>query len=241
MLAPIKHGLGYLIENLYYFTDNYVLAIVLLTIIVKTALLPLTVTQLRSQAAMSELQPKIKELQKKYKNDKETLNVKTMELYKEHNANPLMGCLPILIQFPIIIALFAILKEPDVWIFHDMADKGASILSDSFLWVKNLAQPDMLGNVINSSWADKIPGLFPIMAAVLTYLQFVIASPTADMNGSEAGQSMQKNMKLFMPIMILLFARSMSSALVMYWVTSNIYQICQQVIIKRIKDRRKAS
>ncbi len=240
MLGPIKNLMGYVINNLYFLTGSYVLAIVLLTIIVKTLLLPLTISQLKSQAAMSELQPKIKELQKKYKNDKETLNIKTMELYKEHNANPLAGCLPLLIQVPIIFALFGVMKEPGVYVFQNLADKGAEIVGKGFLWVPNLAQPDLLSNIVQNDMAGMFPGLFPLMAAVLTYLQFKIA-PAQSMDSGEKAQDMMKSMLTVMPLMIYVFGRSMSAALVIYWVVSSIYQIAQQVIIKKLKDRRKMS
>ncbi|PID83027.1 MAG: sporulation protein [Clostridiales bacterium] len=229
--------MGFIIKNLYSMTGMYVLSIVILTIIVKTALLPLVLSQLKSQEALSKIQPKLKELQKKYKNDKETLNIKTMELYKENNANPFASCLPLLIQLPIIIALFAVLKEPEVYIFSSFANQGKEIIESGFLWVPNLAQPDMLNNVINLSFSKSIPGLLPIAAAILTYLQFVVASPMASMD--EQSQSMTKNMKMIMPVMILLFSSSMSAGLVIYWVVSNVYQICQQVLIKKIKDSKK--
>ncbi len=240
MLEPIKQGMGFVIRHIYDFTGMYVLAIAMLTIIVKTALLPLVLKQLRSQEAMAKLQPKLKEIQKKYRNDKETQNIKTMELYKEHNANPFASCLPLLIQIPIIWALFGVFKNPQKYIFSDLADQGLSIVENKFLWVKNLAQPDMISNIFSFDGAGSIPGIFPIAAAALTYLQFVVASPTADLQAQGGqGEAMTRNMKILMPLMILMFSRQMSAALVIYWVVSNIYQICQQILIRKSKDKKK--
>ncbi len=237
MLGPIKTLMGYVINSLYSLTGSYIFAIVLLTIIVKTLLLPLAISQLRSQEQMAKIQPKMKELQKKYKNDKETLNIKTMELYKEHNANPLMGCLPLLIQLPIILALFGVMKEPNIYVFQNLADKGASIVGQGFLWVPNLAQPDLLSNIVKNDMSAMFPGLLPLIAAILTYLQFKIA-PAQQMDSGDAGQGMMKSMVTVMPLMIYVFGRSMSAALVIYWIVSNIYQIAQQVVLKELKDRR---
>lgn len=91
---------------------NYGLAIIIFTVIVKLLLLPLTIKQLRSSAKMQEIQPKIQELNKRYKNDKEKLQQETMKLYSEHKYNPLSGCLPLLIQLPILLSLYQVIIRP---------------------------------------------------------------------------------------------------------------------------------
>lgn len=102
---------------------NYGLAIILFTIIIKACLLPLTIKQLKSSAKMQELQPKLQELQKKYKNDREQLNKEMMSFYRENNFNPASGCLPILVQMPIIISLYYTISGPLSYMLGKSADQ----------------------------------------------------------------------------------------------------------------------
>lgn len=115
----------------YHLTGNYGLAIMLLTLIVRVLLYPLTHKQLKSMQQIQKLQPRIKRLQEKYKNDKEKLNQELMKLYKEEGVNPASGCLPLLAQMPILILLFQVLMS------HKFE-------SPSFLWIKDLSKPDIV-------------------------------------------------------------------------------------------------
>ena len=114
-------------------TDKYVgnfgISIIIVTILIKIALLPLTLKQDKSMKEMKKLQPKIEKIKKDYAHDKQMLNIKTMELYKEHKVNPLGGCLPLLLQLPILFALFGVLRN------------GIIPKDSSFLWLK-LSVPD---------------------------------------------------------------------------------------------------
>lgn len=152
------NALGRLLEGIYNvvkatgldfeYLSAYAIAIIITTIIFKLILLPLTLKQTRSMKEMQNIQPKIKEIQEKYKNDKQKLNQKTMELYKEHNVNPFGGCLPLLIQFPIIIAFFKLLREPYKFMFGGNPDNIEAIkeaatyyyqsVNKGFLWIKDL-------------------------------------------------------------------------------------------------------
>ncbi|MBS9776156.1 MAG: membrane protein insertase YidC [Fusobacterium sp.] len=152
---------------------NFGLSIIIVTIIIKVLSLPLTLKQDKSMRAMKKLQPKLKELKEKYANDKQTLNIKTMELYKENKVNPAGGCLPLLIQLPILIALFNVLRN------------GIIPADSTFLWLR-LAEPDPyyilpLVNGAVSFLQQKISGtsdnpqmknmmyMFPIMMIVISY------------------------------------------------------------------------
>jgi YidC/Oxa1 family membrane protein insertase len=106
----ILDALGQVLAFLYQVIPNYGVAIILLTLLIRLVLLPLGIKQVRSMQAMQAVQPKVKELQKKYKSDKQKLNEETMKLYREHGVNPLSGCLPLLAQLPVLIALFAVLR-----------------------------------------------------------------------------------------------------------------------------------
>ena len=162
LFDTLVKGMSDFVNVLYMFTNsigipNYGLAIILLTVIIKMVLYPLTKKQMLSMRSMQQLQPKIKELQSKYKDkDKQVLQQKTMELYKEHNINPMAGCLPLIIQMPILIALYRALYKFD---FINLAHA-------SFLWVPNLKHPD--------------PYVLPLIAGVATFLQSKLTTTTAD-------------------------------------------------------------
>jgi YidC/Oxa1 family membrane protein insertase len=136
-------GLGAVLAFFYRFVPNYGVAIILLTLAIRVLLLPLAVKQIRSMQAMQVIQPKVKELQRKYKGNRERLNQEMMALYKEHGVNPLSGCLPILAQFPVLIALFAVLRFPQglTHIPHNDADPIVSVQhGDSQLYVDLINQ-----------------------------------------------------------------------------------------------------
>ena len=99
---------------IYDVVGNYGLSIIVLTIVIKVVLLPLGVKQIKSMQAMQAIQPKVKELQKKYKGNKAKVQEETMKLYKEAGVNPLGGCLPLLLQFPILIAMYAVIRAPEL-------------------------------------------------------------------------------------------------------------------------------
>lgn len=208
----IAGPLGSLLNFLYGVVSNYGLAIILFTLIIKLVLLPLTIQQLKQTKQMSEVQPKLKELQEKYKNDKEKLNIKTMELYKEHKVNPVGGCLPLLIQLPIIFGLFAVLREPTKYIADP---RFAEAVNEGFFWIKNLSEPDL--------W------ILPILAGITTYFS---------MNGPGAApvqNQTMKTMNMIFPVMILWWGRSFPAGLTLYWVVSNVFQMGQQYFMPKVK------
>lgn len=211
-LNALARPLGALLKVIFDLTNNYGLSIILFTVVVKLLTVPLTIKQNKSMKELQEIQPKLKKLQEKYKNDTEQLNIKTMELYKEHNISPFGGCLPLLIQFPIIIGLFAALREPGVYVFESQAAYEA--INTSFLWLPNLATAD--------------PWILPLLAGITTYL----SSVTMTAKGATVDQS-QKIMTYFMPIMIFWWGKSFPAGLTLYWVVSNVFQIVQQLIMRR--------
>jgi len=231
----LREILGLVLHYIYMIIPSYGWSIIIFTIIVKAALVPLTIKQLKSTKEMQKIQPELKKLQDKYKNDKEQLNVKQMELYKEHNINPFAGCLPLLIQFPIIIALFTVLREPLQYVF--MGDAGAYMdaIGQSFLWLKDLSQPDLLGSMIPGlpEVVAGFPGILPLTSALLTYFSF------STMNSGQAENQMTKSMKLVMPVMILMWGTSFSAGLILYWTVSNAFQLVQQTLIQGVKKNDK--
>ncbi len=136
---------------------SYGLAIIILTVIIKIILYPLTAKQIASTKAMSEMQPKIKALQEKYKDDKQTLNVKLSEMYKEHGINPLAGCLPLLVQMPIMIGIF--------YGIRDFNYVGPS----NFLWMQSIGEPDPYF-------------ILPVLSALTTFIQSKQTMPSTGDN-----------------------------------------------------------
>lgn len=192
------------LDVLFKYTNSYGLSIIGLTIIIKVVLFPLTYKQLHSMKKMQEIAPLQKKLQEKYKNDKERLNREIMELYRKHKVNPAGGCLPLLIQFPFLIALFRLLQSPEAF--------GFILPEESlrFLWIANLNKPDVLY-------------IIPILAGVTTYIQ-------SKMTATDASQN---TMTIFMSFFIAWMSSRFAAGLALYWVVSNIFQIVQQYLMTK--------
>ncbi|MCK5764071.1 MAG: YidC/Oxa1 family membrane protein insertase [Clostridiales bacterium] len=224
----ISTPLGSLLSFIFNFTHNYALSIIILTILIKVVLFPLSITQIKSTKKMGVIQPKIKELQAKYKNDKEQLNIKTMELYKENKINPLSGCLPMLIQLPILFGLFAVLRDPTTHVFNGSVELSAAALGQGFLWVKDLSMPDLISNVwpAGPSFLIGLPGILPILSSISTYIQMSTMSTTQN--------STTKTMAYTMPLMILWFGKTFTAGLMIYWTVSNLFQMVQQYFTNKV-------
>jgi YidC/Oxa1 family membrane protein insertase len=216
----------------------YSISIILSTIIFKFIVMPLTLKQTRSMKKMQEMGPQIKELQEKYGKDPQTMQRKQMELYKEANYNPASGCLPLLIQMPILISFFYVLQQPVKFIFQDQAFYDS--INKSFLWIKDLGFAENFifdGNLINGlSMGMSLPfvgAAFPILAAITgisTYLTSKMSmSGQPVMN--EQQMASQKTMTVMMPIMIFVMSLNFPSGLGLYWVISNVFQLVQQYVI----------
>jgi YidC/Oxa1 family membrane protein insertase len=134
-------GIGWLLARLYDLTGNLGISIIILTLVFRIVLLPLGIKQIKSMQAMQALQPKIKEIQKKYKGNKQKVQEQTMKLYQEYGVNPLGGCLPLLLQFPILIAMYSVIRAPIPYAESDPAKppgvefKGNHLPEDSQLFI----------------------------------------------------------------------------------------------------------
>ncbi len=201
--------IAWCVEKLYGFTvdlhiGSYALAIIILTAIVKLALYPLSRSQLRATRKMQELQPQIDEIRRKYKNkDPQRMNQLTMELYKENNASPFAGCLPLLVQFPVLIGLYQALINFN---YVNAADAG-------FFWIPSLSQTDPYY-------------ILPVMAGVFTYFQSKVSTTNPE-------DRTQKIMLIMMPIMIVWISATVPSGMSIYWVTFSVAGIIQQVYVNR--------
>ena len=223
ILGVIAKPLGWLLSFLYGFIDNYGITIIVFTIIVKLCLYPLYIKQTTSTARMSEIQPKMAALQRKYANDKETLNIKMAELYKEEKFNPMGGCLPMLIQMPIIMGLFALLRNPMAYMNNDSM---LFAVHEKFLWIMDLSQPD--------KW------ILPILAGIATFIAFSLNQQQSDDAGAAAQMNgMMKMMKYIFPIMIVWMGRSFPSGLAVYWALGQVMQIFFNLHLKSVRKKMK--
>ncbi|MBQ6400672.1 MAG: membrane protein insertase YidC [Firmicutes bacterium] len=223
VLGIIAKPLGMLLNLLYGFVDNYGISIIIFTVIVKLCLYPLYIKQIKSTARMADLQPKMQEIQNRYANDRETMNIKMQEFYKEEKFNPMGGCLPMLIQMPIIMGLFALLRNPMRYMTDD---NMIFAFHESFLWIKDLSQPD--------------PWILPIIAGVATFFAFTMNRALQDSAAAaNQMQGMTKMMQYIFPVMILWMARSFPSGLALYWAVSQIIQIFFNIHMSMIRKKMK--
>ena len=211
VMYPIKKAL---LWGLIHFAPfgNYGIAILILTVLIRMIFWPLTHKGTESMKRMQALQPKMKAIKEKYKDNPQRQQQETMALYKENKVNPMGGCLPMFIQIPVFIALFAVLRS------------AIELRFSGFLWISDLSEPENL-------FAGMIPivgslNILPLlMSATMMWQQKL--TPTA----GDAQQ--QKMMAIMMPVMMLFFFYSMPSGLVLYWTTSQVLMIAQMLIKKK--------
>ncbi len=207
--------------------SNYAITIIITTIIFKIVTLPFTIKQAKSMAETRAMQPRIQELQKKYGNDQQTLMRKQQELYKETGFNPMSGCLPLLIQMPILIAMYSVFRQPELYAFTDPVMYAS--MDKAFFWIKNL-------NEIDSTM------IMPIITAALSYVQTVVMSPKATDGAKDPTAAMNNSMKYTMPIMMLFIYRSLPAGLPFYWAINTAISIVIQMVINRnIAEKKEAA
>ncbi len=208
--------IGWVLSALYGVIDNYGISIIVLTLLIRLAMVPLYAKQMKSSAKMSEAQSKIKDIQTRYANNREKMNEEMQKLYSEEGINPTSGCLPLLIQMPILLGLFQLLRNP---LTYMTGPDMVVAVHEAFLWVKDLCQPD--------SW------ILPILAGASTYFTF---SMMPQQEGAGMGMS---NMKYFYPILIFLIGRSFPAGLALYWAIGNVFTIGQNFFFNRKKKKEK--
>jgi YidC/Oxa1 family membrane protein insertase len=196
------------------------LAIIGLTIIVRLILFPLTWKQFSSAQAMQAIQPKIKELQKKYKNDRQKLQQETMALYQEHRVNPFASCLPIVLQLPVFISLYAAIAGRGPLSAPQYQASVQALYHAPFLWIPMLGKPD------------------PYYVLLILYVVSQLIS-TELMLVNQTDKS-QKMIMRAMPIMFVIFLWRFPAGLFVYWVTTNIWTIGQQLLIRRVMKPKSA-
>ncbi|OGD29945.1 hypothetical protein A3J02_03580 [Candidatus Azambacteria bacterium RIFCSPLOWO2_02_FULL_46_11] len=203
------------------------LAIIFLTILIRLLLYPLSKKTVVSQMALKEIQPQILEIQRKYKDNKQEQAKATMALYQEKKINPFSGCLPILIQFPILIALYQVfLGGFDPANFKELYSfiSTPSFVNHLFLGLVNLSQPNLI---------------FAVLAGVSQFFQTRMVIPAKPAGAGPAGdkgafsQMLNQQMLYFMPIFTIFIASRLPAALALYWTITNAFSIGQQYIFTK--------
>jgi len=219
--------------------SNVVLAIVVFTVLVRIATYPLTMKQQRSAKAMQEVQPELKRLQEKYKNDREKLAQAQWELYREYGVNPLASCLPLVIQLPIMLALYRAIIATLAATPLQLLDLSGRLwvpelshivpMQNRFLWL-NLAVPDPMY-------------ILPILVLVTTWLQQKLLTPATSPSasgdkGSDQAANVSRQMMMIMPLMFGFFSLSFASGLSIYFIASNLIGIAQYGMMGKVDLRR---
>lgn len=214
----VSEPLNAFLNLLYGWFGNFGWAIIVMTICVKLALWPLTAKSLKSQKKMQELQEPLQALRQKYKSNSQKMNQEMMKFYKEQGVNPLAGCWPMLIQIPIFLGLFWMLRS------------AAELRGAEFLWIKDLSEQDNIADLGSYSL-----NLLPLFMVVTQVIQMKLTPMNLGPNASDQ-QRIQAKMMRMMPYIFLVFLYFFSSALVLYWTIQNVLSIVQTLITKRGSD-----
>jgi len=198
---------------------SYAIAIILVTIALKVVFWPIQAKSIASMKAMQKFQPHVKKLKDKYKDDPQRLNQETMKLYKEHKINPFSGCLPMLVQMPVLIAFYKVLGG------------NCALRGESFLWIKDLAQPD---TIYTLPFALPLLGILAInplpllMAGSMIWQQKITP---------QTGDPQQAKMMMFMPLIMVFMFYNMAAGLTLYWTLQQFLSILQQWLSLRKESR----
>ena len=203
----------YILHFFHQFTGSYGIDIILLTVLLKILTAPLTHKSYSSMKQMAKLQPQMERLKEKYKNDREKLNKEIMEMYRRNGVNPLGGCLPMVVQFPVFIGLYNALYIP------------IELRHAPFLWIKDLSRPDWESLPFTlAGWQVGVPVLTILMGASMFLQQWM--TPTA-------GDPNQRKLMLMMPLIFTFMFVTFPAGLTIYWLVNNVLSIAQQYWINR--------
>ena len=225
-LRPLTYILDIMLNGLYNITKNYAWAIILFTLLFKIITYPLNHASYKSMRRMQLVNPKIERIREQYKDNPEKLNAEIMAIYKKEKINPLGGCLPMLLPFPLLIAFFYLMQSM------------VELRNTPFLWITDLSSPDKL--FVFPSGIPILGGLnfnlFPILMAITSYLSMKLQpSSSAGTSGSAAIQ--MKMMSTIFPLMMLVLFYNFASGLALYWTAQNVFGVAQQFITAKLLNK----
>ena len=211
--------------------NDFGIAIILLTLIIRLGLSPLSIKTIKSQKALAELQPKIKEIQEKFKNDTQKQTREVMELYRRHKVNPFSGCFPLLIQLPILIALYQVsvagFKENSLSVLYGFI-KNPDFLNSASLGFIDLTKKNILLSLVAGAaqfWQTKTSASFSKNSTLSRDQKNQKANPLGAIN---------QQMLYFFPIITIVISMSFPAGLPLYWITTTLFSIIEQAYINKI-------
>jgi YidC/Oxa1 family membrane protein insertase len=239
MLDPLYKAFGWLLALFYSAVPNLGVAIILLTVLVMLILFPLTAKQAKSMLAMQRVQPEVKRLQAKYKNDRQKLNEEMMKFYKENQINPLAGCLPLVVQLPVFFALYRTLRSPykyvpvDSKLFNAFCQPAKAVAACAKAGVHHLKflSMDLSLKPTNVHGLGKALPYYALVALVIAtgYLQARQTSRNQPVGGNPQMAMIGKIMPVFFGVICLEFP----AGLALYFFVSNLWRVGQQEVILR--------
>ncbi len=207
------------LKMFYFLFHNWGVAIILLSVFLNIILFPLTAKSFKSMQKMQELHPQMEKLKTLHKNDPQKLNKEIMELYKKYNINPLSGCLPILLQMPIFIALYQALM------------KSIELRNASFLWIRDLSSPEAIPLPVSFPIIGNSINILPLVMVGAMVMQQKMSTKSMGAAVSDEQKQQQKMMLIIMPIMFGFIFYGMPSGLVLYWVVNTVLTIVEQAAV----------
>lgn len=229
ILNPIVLFFNFVLDFLFKLVKNYGIAIILVSLLIKIVLYPLTRKSIISMKKMAELSPKIQEIQSRNKNNPQKAQLELSELYKKEGVSPLSGCLPILLQLPFLIA------------FYNAIIYNLNLRNAKFLWIKDLSSPDVLFKLnFNIPFIGSEIRLLPIIMISVSIFQSIIQSK-GQVYTSQEQKTQSQIMTYLMPILFFFLFYNFSAGIVLYWTTQNIFSILENYItntnFKKLKNK----
>lgn len=235
-MSFIAKPFGILIKYIYQYCafENYGLAIILFTLFTRLLLFPLNLSQQRSTEKQQAILPEVEALKKKYGNDQQKLREEQQNLYMKYNINPMAGCLPMLLQFPILMALYEIIRNADLYVGEN--------LNKVFLGIFDLSLTPQWKIWNITDYKTYLPLLvMPILAFATTYISQMISmrSSKKKNTGEEEAPNPMMGMMKFMPFTTLIFGFMVPTGLALYWSVGNIFNILQTYLIRNVFVKKK--
>jgi YidC/Oxa1 family membrane protein insertase len=207
VLQPLIDVADWLLRTLHDAGFSWGLSIILMTVIIRLAIVPLTIKQIRSMNALRALQPQIKELQEKHKGDRQAMNQAMMRFYQENKVNPFASCLPLLLQLPVFMSLFYLLRSNEF-----KAEAGGQ----GFLFISDLAAKAHGGELV----------ILMVLFIGSQIASTLVMSVTADKT--------QQRIMLLLPLVFAALIPNFPAGLILYWITTNFWTLGQQLVVRRI-------
>jgi YidC/Oxa1 family membrane protein insertase len=210
ILQPLIDAADWLLLRLHDAGFSWGLSIILMTVIIRLAIVPLTIKQIRSMNALRALQPQVKVIQEKYKDDRQQMNQAMMRFYQENKVNPLASCLPLLLQLPVFMSLFYLLRG------SEFRDRLAGSGEQSFLFINDLAH--------RAHGSD----------LVILMMLFIGSQIASTLVMSVSADKTQQRIMLLLPLFFAALIPNFPTGLILYWITTNFWTLGQQLVVRRI-------